>query len=158
MATYTAYKKGGATLIGVGQSQPQLVIKHEIDLAKVIAGSNNQPAIALASNDKLTIMTIPALFQLDSLQAICQTALVLGSSPAISVGDSSSDTIFVNAASTLTAGTILTQAVTTNPLKTYATADALNLKVTGGSAATATGIIRFVIRGTDLSRDPITTT
>lgn len=110
-----------------------------------------------ATGDQVYLMALPAFTQINWIQAIVVTAVSVGSGPGISLGDTGSATRYVNAASTLTAGTVLTQAVTTNPLKFYSAADQLLLKIAGGTLP-GTGLIRFVICLSDCTADaPMTT-
>lgn len=108
-----------------------------------------------ATTQSVALMTIPAFTQIDTIQVINPTAIASGNT--VSIGDSAATTTYVNAATPTTVNTVLTQAITTNPLKFYAAADTLNLTLTNSSLPT-TGILRFVIKLTDCSRNAKMTT
>jgi hypothetical protein len=111
------------------------------------------------TTQSLNIMTIPAKTALIFLEVLIgAAALTLAGTPAVSVGDSGNTTLYVNAASTFTAGLALTQAVTTMPLKYYSTADKLTLTLTGGSTFPGTGIIHFTVGFIDCNYDLAMTT
>jgi len=157
----TAWQKGGLGATGgpvsVGNSQlPIAVSKTVIDINKLENGTNNVSAITLASGDAVVVQQIPANTILLGLQVIC-TITDTGSST-VSVGDSGSATRYVNAASTPTAGTVLTQATTTNPLRFYSTADTLRLTLNGTYTTASKGAYLFVVYTMDASPDPISTT
>lgn len=140
--------RGGTTGFS-NKHQPGLVVqKIDYDVS-LFTGTTTQ---------SINIMTIPAFSTLQSLQVIVVTALTLSGTPTVNVGDTSDRALFVAAASTLTAGTVLTQALTTNPLKFYAAADKLTLSLTGATIFPGTGLIRFVVGLIDCTRDaPMTT-
>lgn len=102
------------------------------------------------TGQSIVLMNIPAHTQIDSIQVINPTAVASGNT--ISVGDSTSTTLYVNGATPTTANTVLTQAITTNPLNYYKVVDELVLTVTNATLPT-TGILRFVINMTDCSRN-----
>jgi hypothetical protein len=106
-----------------------------------------------ASADQAYLIAIPAKTILLGLQAELVTATT--GVTRFDLGDTSSATLFVSNHATFTAGSVMTQAVTTNPLKYYATADKLLLKITG---VPATGTLRFLTLMVDATRDaPMTT-
>lgn len=107
------------------------------------------------TGQSVALMSIPAFTQIDSIQVINPTAVASGNT--ISVGDSAATTTYVSGATPTTANTVLTQAITTNPLKFYAAADTLNVTVTNATLPT-TGILRFVVNFTDCSRNVRMTT
>ena len=161
MTTWTTWQKGGTGATGgpisVGNSPlPIAVSKTVIDINKILNGTNNVAAISLASGDSVVVQTIPANTILLGLQVI--VTITDAESSAVSVGDTGSATRYVNGASTLTAGTVLTQATTTNPLHFYSAADTLLIKFTGTYTTSSTGAYRFVVYTMDASADPIATT
>ncbi len=100
------------------------------------------------------LMIIPAFTMLAFLEVVIgPVALTLSNTPSVSVGDSTSNTLFVNAASTFTANLALTQAITTNPLKMYTAADYLTLTLTAGTIFPGTGLINFTIGLVDCTAD-----
>jgi hypothetical protein len=112
------------------------------------------------STDQYLIMSIPQYTAIQSIQAICETAIVLGAGARLDIGDktANSATFYVNNATTLTAGTVLTQAQTGNPLYFYgAAADQLLLKVTSGSPLVATGVLHVIVNVCDMTDDKPTT-
>lgn len=126
-------------------------IHYEIDMANVAL---DVTAGTFVSADQYVVMSLPKHTCLQSLQAICHTALVLGSGARIDIGDktANSATYYVSNATTLTAGTVLTQAITANPMYFYGAADdQLLLKITG--TGIATGILRLVIVVADFTRN-----
>lgn len=89
------------------------------------------------------MLNVPADTYLTVEQVEVVTALSLGAGARIDVGDSASATVFVNNATTLTAGTNLTVAsVKGSSGNVYTAADTIRVKVTGGTIAT--GKLRFV--------------
>lgn len=149
MATPT-YPTGGSTLVNIGgttglsdKHQKRTVQKFEYDVS-TFTGTTAQ---------SINLIAIPAFTQLDFIQAIVVTSLTLSGTPSISVGDTANTTLFVNGASTLTAGTVLTEATTTNPLKFYSALNYIVLTITGSSTFPGTGLIRFVVGLTDCTRD-----
>lgn len=157
-----AWQKGGLAAtggpIGVGNSQlPFAVSKTTLNLNKILNGTNNIASQAITTGDAVIFQQLPANTVLVGLQVI--VTITDNASSSVSVGDSGSATRFVSAAATLTAGTVLTQAVTTNPLRFYSTADSLRMTFNGTYvAATSVGEYRFVIYTADASADPISTT
>ena len=156
-----AWQKGGpgaTALSGLGNiPQGLCVAKHNIDINKILNGTNNIPATAIATGSQIPLMQLPANMALVGLQAIVTTAFDASTST-LSIGDGASGTRYVSGASTLTAGTVLTQAVTTNPLRFYATADQLLLTLNGTYTTASVGALRFVAVFYDASADPISTT
>lgn len=163
MATITTWQKGGVGATGgpisVGNSpQPFAVSKTVIDINKIENGTNNIAAIALGAADSVVVQTIPANTILIGLQAIV-TIGIDTSTTRIDLGDTGSATRYVsNYTTPFTAGSVLTQAVTTNPLRFYTAADQLLLKLTGTYTTASVGAIRFVVYTADASADPISTT
>jgi len=159
----TAWQKGGTGAtggpIGIGNSQlPLAVSKTVIDINKLMNGTNNVAAIALGAADQVVVQQFPANTILVGLQAII-TTLVDSSTTRIDLGDGGSATRYVsNYTTPFTVGSVLTQALTTNPLYFYTTADKLLLKLTGTYTTSSQGAIRFVIYTVDASADPIATT
>lgn len=136
------------TGLGADRLPAYHTIHYEIDMANVAL---DVTAGTFVSADQYVAIALPAFTELKALQAICVTALSLGAGAAISIGDTGSGTRFVNGASTLTAGTVLTQAVTTNPLKFYSVGDQLLISITG--ATIATGVLRLIIVVGDMTRN-----
>ena len=139
MTTFTTYRAGSATNVTYGKNNVQ-VIKPEIRMTDVVTAG-------AATGDKFTVITIPAdtYVEIMDVEAVDAT---LGGVTRVDLGDSSSDTLFINNGATFTAGFNYTIATVG---KLYTSADALNLKLTG--TFTAAGVVRFVIRLTDCSRD-----
>lgn len=152
-ATYaTGYSTpvvGGTTGLS-NKHQPGVVVQKYAYDTSTFTGTTGQ---------SLNIMTIPAKTSLVFLQVLIgATALTLAGTPSVSVGDSGNTTLYVNAASTFTAGLALTQAVTTNPLKYYASADKLTLTLTGASTFPGVGVIHFTVGFVDNTYDLAMTT
>lgn len=145
MANVTTLAKGG-TSGSAAYDAPLKVQKLEMDIAKLVAAG-------LLTTEYAVALNIPANSVLYVWAVRNATALSMGSSPAISVGDSSSATLFVNAASTLTADTNHTVATAS---KTYSTANTLRLTLTGGTLAS--GSIEIVYSLIPLGRNPQMTT
>lgn len=139
MANVTTLALGGTSNIGTGFGTSELYV-HEIDIADAVAAG-------LATTEDVKVLNFPADCFFELLQVEVVTALSLGAGARIDLGDSSSDTLYVNNATTLTAGTNLTIATGS---KLYTAANTLDLKVTGGTIAT--GVLRFVFRMSDTSR------
>lgn len=140
MAAVTTKKLGGTSGIARGQRSID-VITFEVKIEDFLANGG-------ATTDYWEVMTIPANTFLEVLQLENVTALSMGSGPAVSLGDAGSATRFVNAASTLTAGTDHTIATAS---LFYGSAGSLRLTLTGGTLAS--GTIRGVLRLTDTSRN-----
>jgi len=140
MASVTTLKQGGST--GVARSSRNVdVITLEGNIASFVAAGG-------LTTEYLELMTIPANTYVEVLQVENATALSMGAGPAVSLGDAGSATRYVNAASTLTAGTDHT--IATAALL-YTAAGSLRLTLTGGTLAS--GIVRVVLRLTDTSRN-----
>lgn len=149
MATPT-YPTGGSAIQAIGgvsgisnKHQPRCVQKFQYDVS-TFTGTTGQ---------SINLIAIPAFTQLDFVQAVIVTSLTVSGTSSISLGDTANTTLFVNAAATLTAGTVLTEATTTNPLKFYSALNYLVLTITGSSTFPGTGIIRFVVGLTDCTAD-----
>lgn len=139
MANVTTLKAGGTTGNPTGKGYP-VVLKHEIDIAKAVAAG-------LLTTEYVVLADVPANTFVKVLHVENATALSMGSSPAISLGDAGSATRYVNAASTLTAGTDHT--IASSELL-YTAAGQLRLTLTGGTLAS--GIIRVCWMQVDTSR------
>lgn len=163
MATITTWQKGGTGATGgpnaVGNNpQPLTQSNVVIDINKIENGTNNITAVALGAADSVVVMTIPANTVVLGIQAVV-TIGIDSSTTRIDLGDTGSATRFVsNYTTPLTAGSVLTQAVTTNPLRFYSTADTLLLKLTGTYTTSSVGAIRFVVWTLNALADPISTT
>lgn len=163
MATITTWQKGGTGATGgpasVGNIQlPVAVSKTVLDINKIENGTNNIAAVALGAADSVVVQSIAANTILLGLQAIV-TIGIDASTTRIDLGDTGSATRYVsNYTTPFTAGSVLTQAVTTNPLRFYTAADTLLLKLTGTYTTSSVGAIRFVVITMDASADPISTT
>lgn len=144
MASLSTYKKGGS--VTTAASLYTMPIKHEQNIATLVAAG-------LATTQYSVISTIPANTYVKVLCLQNISALSLGAGPAISLGDSSSATRFVNASSVVTALTNHTLASTEFY---YNAADELRLTITGGTLAS--GTIRAVWLFWDCTRNaPMTT-
>jgi len=160
MATYLQYRKGGTGgPLGVGNSPlPITVSKTVIDLNKIINGTNNVAAQAITTGDAIAIQNFPAGTVLLGLQAVITTTLDT-STTSLVIGDAGSTNRYTTAYTTpYTAGSVITQALTTNPLRFYSTADNLLITLTGTYTTATQGAIRFVVYTLDASADPIATT
>lgn len=142
MANVTNQKIGGTDTISTGVTNIS-VIKHEIDIAAAVASG-------LATTELINILSVPADTYVEVLQVENVTALSLGTSPDVELGDTSDDDNFVASHSTLTAGSNHTIALTG---KLYTSADTISAKITGGTVAS--GTIRYVFRLTDTSRNEV---
>jgi hypothetical protein len=160
MATYTQFRKGGTGgPIAVGNA-PQAVSvgKHVIDLNVILNGTNNVTAQALNTGDAIAVVNFPAGTVLLGLQAIITTTLDT-STTSLVIGDAGSTNRYTTAYTTpYTAGSVITQASTVNPLRFYSTQDSLLLTLTGTYTTASKGAIRFVWWTLDGSADPISTT
>lgn len=160
MTTYSTWRKGGTGgPASVGNlTQTVSVSKSVLDLNKIINGTNNVAPIALATGDALVIQNMPAGTILLGFQAIITTTLDT-STTSLVIGDAGSTNRYVTAYTTpYTAGSVLPQALTTNPLRFYSTADNLLITLTGTYTTATQGAIRFVVITADGSADPISTT
>lgn len=147
MATITGLNTGDSEVFGVGKGQVEIV-KHEISIADMVTAG-------LVTTDEVNAIIIPADTLLEDMQVeIVDASLSLGAGARIDVGDSTADTTYVNNATTLTLGTMLTIATQT---KYYAATDTITVKVTGGTIASV-GTIRIVAKVSDYSRNQPTTT
>lgn len=140
MTNVTTLAIGGTVNTSFGQKTPQ-TISHEIDIATAVTKG-------LATTEHVVVINIPAHTHVQVYNATVVNALSLGAGARIDIGDSTSDTRFVNNATILTAGTNLTLALGE---AYYATANTLRLKVTGGTIAS--GLIRFTIGLVDCTRN-----
>lgn len=129
---------GGLTGIS-NKHMPVCLQKFEYDIS----------TFAGASADQAYLIAIPAKTIILGLQAELVTATA--SVSRFDLGDTGSATLYVSNAATFTAGYVMTQAVTTNPLKYYATADKLLLKIT--YSGTLSGTLRFSVLWADNTRD-----
>lgn len=160
MATYLQYRKGGTGgPISVGNSPlPIAVSKTVIDLNQIINGTNNVPAQAISSGDAIAIQNFPAGTILLGLQAVITTTLDTSTTSFV-IGDAASTNRYTTTYTTpFTAGSVITQALTTNPLRFYSAADNLLITLTGTYTTASKGAIRFVVYTLDASADPISTT
>lgn len=137
MSTVTTLAKGGTSGVA-GETITVRRWEHEIDIASAVTAG-------LATTDYVVVVNIPAntYFTVEQVEVV--TALSLGAGARIDLGDSGSATVFVNNATTLTAGTDLTIASRTGNASNgavYTSADTLRCKVTGGTIAS--GKLRFV--------------
>lgn len=141
MANVTNQKIGGTVNIGTGLTNIQ-VVKAEIDIAAAVADG-------LATTQLVQILSVPADTYVEVLQVENATALSLGTSPDVELGDTGDDDRFVATHSTLTAGSNHTIAAA-GAGYLYTAADTISAKITGGTLAS--GTIRYVFRLTDCSR------
>ncbi len=140
-ATAPAYG-GYTTAAGLPDKKIRRSAEFEYDLS-TFPGTTGQ---------SVALMTIPAFTQIDSVQVLNVTAIPSGVT--ISVGDSVANATYVSGNTPTTANTVLTQALTVNPLNFYKAADTLTLTVTTSTLPTS-GILRFMINMTDFSRNTI---
>jgi len=140
MSNVTTLKIGGDSNVATGAVSGMEYFFHEIDIAEAVTAG-------LATTEYVEVVGLPADSFLDLKQVEVVEALSLGAGARIDLGDSGDDDRFVTNATTLTAGTNLTLAVTS---RAYSAADSLRLKVTGGTIAT--GKIRFVFGLLDTAR------
>lgn len=155
------WQKGGTgatALAGLGNvPQGYNVAKYNIDINKILNGTNNISALTIATGDQLPIMTIPAGMAIVGINAQITTAFDANGG-SIALGDSTSASRFIATWTTLTANTYPIIATTANPLAFYSTADNLLLKLTGTWSTASVGAVRFVVAFRDDSADPIATT
>lgn len=148
--TTPTFGTGGSTALVGGSTglsnkhQPLCIQKLQFNTANFL-GTTTQ-------SNKL--MIFPAFTMVAFMEVIIgPVALTLSGTPSVSVGDSTSNTLYVNAASTFTANLALTQAITTNPLNVYTAANYLTITLTGGSTFPGTGLINFTIGLVDCTSD-----
>jgi hypothetical protein len=143
MATISTLLIGGSVGVPAGHSKSSVVqLDFEDLLTDFIAAGG-------VTTDSAKLMTIPANTFVEVLHAeVIGANISLGAGPALSIGDTGSATLYVNAASTVTDGTDLTIATAS---KLYTAADYLRVTITGGTIA-AGGGIRLVVRLTDTTR------
>lgn len=134
MANVTTLKSGGTEFTPFGK-MPRAVQKWNIDIAKAVAAG-------LATTEYVVVFDVPAKSKVVIHSLHNETALSMGSSPAISLGDAASATRFVNAATAVTAGTYHT--VATSEF-TYATGGQVRLTLTGGTLASGLLAVNFEI-------------
>ncbi len=104
----------------------------------------------------MALMHFPPYTQVSSMQAY--VSATVATSTTIRVGDGTAYDTFVTAATPTTVGTVLTQAITTNPLIFYgANGGDLNITITQASLPT-TGKITFVVDLLDCTTETPTTT
>lgn len=133
MANVTTLAAGGSTGVAISKGKFK---QHEIDIADFVSAGG-------ATTNYAVVVNIPADSYFRLHQAEVVTALSLGGSARIDIGDSADDDEFVSNATTLTAGTNLTLLKNDGSSgSVYGAADTLRLKITGD--AVATGVIRFV--------------
>ena len=111
MANITIAKKGGTVGTAAG-GQGRFRLQHTIDIAKVNAALVAAGSAALASGDTIVLVDMPVESGFHIFAVKNNTALVLGTTPTISLGDVASATRYVNAATAVTAGTYHTVATT----------------------------------------------
>lgn len=152
--TAPTYATGLSTAIYGGTSglsnkhQPLCIQKFQYNVAN-FTGTTGQ---------SVALINIPANTMVAFLEVYIQTALTFTGTPSVKVGDGTAIDTFVASDATLTAGHVYTQAITTNPLIYYSTANKLNLTLTAGSIFPGTGVLQFVIGLVDCTADaPMTT-
>ena len=153
--TTPTFATGGSTALVGGTTG--LSNKHQpLCIQKIQYNVANFPG---TTGQSIKLMNIPAFTMVAFLEVVIgPVALTLSNTPSVSVGDSTSNTLYVNAASTFTANLALTQAITTNPLNIYTAANYLTLTLTAGTIFPGTGLINFTIGLVDVSADaPMTT-
>lgn len=153
MSNVTSLKAGGTS--GTAMSRFQVpVLKHTVDIAAAVTAG-------LTTGEYIEVCTIPAETYLKIWDVKNATALSLGSSPEIELGDADDDDLYVAAATTETVDThhALTGATaigaTTRTEKFYSSAGSLRLKVTGGTIASGKVQITYSLIpcGTNLPAD-----
>lgn len=99
----------------------------------------------------MSLMHFPPFTQIDSLQAFVSTAVASGNT--ISIGDNTATTTFVSGATPTTVNTVLTQAITTNPIIFYGSAgNDLGITITNATLPT-TGKLTVTVNMTDCSTE-----
>jgi hypothetical protein len=140
MANVTTLKKGGS---GVLAGATPVIVKHKIDIAKAVAAG-------LLTTEYVTLMNVPAFSNVKVLGVENIDALSMGTSPAVSVGDSGSATRWVNASTVVTAATKHTLVDTAFQ---YGAADTIRVTLTGGTLTSGTIAVTLSITNTnDLAR------
>lgn len=141
LTTSMTYGGTGQPAKGIGRGRQ--VLQASCDIANFVAyGGTTTQSVKLANVPANTLVIVHAVWN--------ATALSLGSGPAISVGDSASNTQWVNANSTTTANTYATLA---NTSKSYTAADALTVTITGGTLASGRVVVFYELL--DLTEDII---
>lgn len=139
MTNVTNQKKGGEINIAVG-NQRVAVIRHEIDIAEAVASG-------FTSGDLINVVTAPTDSFIEVLQVENATALSLGATPEVELGDGVDDDLFIAASTEVAVGGNHAIAVGN---KLYTSEDTVSLKISGGTVTS--GTIRLVLRMTDTSR------
>ena len=144
MSNVTTLKLGGSSNVATGNIKGGMdFYSHEIDVAAAVAAG-------FATTDYIEVVTAPADSFLELKQIEITKDVVLGATSRIDIGDSGDMDRFVTNATTYTAGTVFTLAVSE---RGYNSADSLRLKLTG--AGVATGKIRFIFGLMDTSLIPL---
>ncbi len=139
---------GNMTYGGTGQptkgiGRQRTVLQASFDIATFVADGG-------LTTQSIQLVNVPANSEVVMHQVWNAIALSLGSGPAISIGDSASNTQWVSANSTVTANTYATIANTT---KAYTAADFITATITGGTLATGRVVVFYELL--DLTEDAI---
>lgn len=134
---------GGLGLPAKSQGNDRYALQANLDIAAFVAGGG-------VTTQSVKLVNVPANTQVNLIAVWNQTALVMGSTPSVSVGDSASTTQWVNANATQTINTYATLAATS---KTYPAADNLNVTLTGGTLTS--GLVTVFYELIDLTADNI---
>ena len=134
MATHTYLSKGDTAKHSVGNNSSLRRIQHQVDFSDLVS---------YVSEEQIKVFDIPADSALLFLDVEILTAITSdGSTETLEVGDSSNDDVLVAGETTVTAGTVATQAVTTMPLARYSTADAIYCSVASTDITNLAGKIQ----------------
>lgn len=143
MALFTTYVSGSSSADGLAAAGiVPVVVKHEVNLA------NLRNITGFATGDQLALLSVPDDTLL--LGVVLENATALTNVTRLDLGDGGDDDRFVSNATTLTIGT--NHAIILDAPYHYATADTIDLKVTG-TIASATGKIRIAAILADVSRN-----
>lgn len=132
MVNFTTLFQGGTGSIpGIGDATTVRSVKLVVDVARIL-----QLSPTFATGDIMKLFTIPAGAYFIGMDAAIVTALSLGTSPAISIGTTSSaPTEYMSAQTDIAVGRFTTmQAACVVPLVKTA-AESVYIKITGGTIA-----------------------
>lgn len=147
MTTYTSFKVGGSTgTLNESANRPLGYQSIQFDIAQFVSVNS------FVKGDIETLLTIPARSRLAIHAVYNDTTLALGGTPVFSLGDAGSGTQWVNASSNVTANVSHTLA---NTVKTYDTADVLNVTLNNSTGTVATGKFTIVYSIYDCSASPV---
>jgi len=144
MATYTdslGFNKGSPAVPASGVHRSS-VVSVTLDFPKIIAARAAAGAPALAPNDVLQVMSVPAGTLVRSVCLVVDTPAPSGT---IAIGDGTAPAGYLAAQSVATTGIFGGVPVGTNPLsagKVYTTADTIDIVI--GTAVPSTAVVRVV--------------